>query len=262
MATEITKSAKDVTKSAKASKAPKAPKTIENTTKGIDEAVIAEIRPTFKHSSLDHKAALSRIADLYNLGKKFNILAQEIAIGILLHYETHGDYTALQYDAGDAWKGQNDKRAPRLYEVIGLVKSRSMQAALIGWITANSSLRWNDAKKSFYHFKRDKRIPEGKAGYVNYAGLDVPFWNFEPDPVKPQALSLDDVLKIVKTMAERMVRLELEKLEGKEVGSGDSKKTVKVDHAIPMELLKDALEFAGKYGVAPEVPEEVTAAMH
>ena len=231
-------------------------------TKGIDEAVTGEFNPTFKHSALTAKDALARIADLYNLGKKFNILAQEIAIGILLHYEEHGDYTALQYDHGAPWKGKDDRRAPRLYEVIGIMKSRSMQSALIAWICAHSSLRWNEDKKAFYHFKRDKRIQEGKAGYVDYAGLSVPFWTFEPEPAKPQAMSLDDILKIVKTMAERMVRLELEKINGKEVGQGDKKKTIAVNHAIPIDLLKDAIAFADKYGVAPKLPEEVASAIH
>lgn len=231
-------------------------------TKGIDEAVTGEFNPTFKHSALNAKDALAKIADLYNLGKKFNILAQEIAIGILLHYEEHGDYTALQYDHGAPWKGKDDKRAPRLYEVIGIMKSRSMQSALIAWVCAHSSLRWNEDKKCFYHFKRDKRIPDGKAGYVDYAGLSIPFWTFEPEPQRPQALDAKAILAIVQNMAQRLVRLEEEKINGREIGTGENKKTVKVNHAIPIDLLKDAIAFADKYGVAPELPEEVASAIH
>lgn len=242
-----------------------AAKAVSVQTKGIDETVIQEFaKPEFKHKALSHKDALARIFELHALGRKFNIMAQEIAIGILLHYEEHGDFTALQYcDPASPWKAGNDKRAPRLYEVIGLVKSRSMQTALIGWITSNSSLRWNDkpAKdggQRFYHFKRDKRIPEGKAGFVDYAGLDTPFWEFEADPVKPQALPLDAILAIVKRAAERMVKLEVQKLESLD----EKKNTYKVDHAIPMDLLKDTIALAAKYGVAPEIPEEVQNALH
>lgn len=221
MATRIA-SANGYPKAAKASKDATKKTSQEVTTKGIDQEVIATANPPavevpkFNIKALDLSTAMARIAGIAKSGKALHIDMHEVLCGIALHYADHGDYTALQQtrDASNKPTGPE-----RLLEITSSAVSRGLANAMILWLSKYTSLRYNDETKRIYHNKRDKRIGSAK-GFVDMAGLDVPFWTLEPEPVyKPV-----DFNKLFADFLNRATRLLKEKTEGKELDGGKVKK--------------------------------------
>lgn len=180
-------------------------------------------------------------------------IAHETACGILMHYAEHGDYTALRRPLVKNANGRmviDDKQPMRLYEVIEKHISRSMARALVNWVVAHSSLRWNEDTKQFYHNRRDSKIPADKRGYVDIKAFDQPFWDFEPEvPTKIKALSEAEVMAIVANAIKRLVNLEYEKNVGRKIKEGEKEKTYKPKHQVDDEMVSGLLKFATEHGI-------------
>lgn len=223
---ETVTSAPKAMKAAKASKATKPSNEI--TTKNIDQTVIKAASPEiekilFNIKPLNETAAMVNVLAIAKSGKELRKLMHETLCGIALHYADHGDYTALQQtrDAKNKPQGQ-----VRLLEVTATAVSKGLATAMLTWLETYTSLRFRkdgDLKGRVYHNKKDRRIPAGKAGFIDMEGLDDPFWEMEAGQVyKPV-----DFNKLFADFLKRAQRLLKEKTKGREIDGG---KVKKIDH--------------------------------
>lgn len=173
-------------------------------------------------------------------GKALRVLAHETAVGIMLHYAEHGDYTRLQKQSGD--------KNPRLLEAIQFAFSKSMGVAFIDWVQASSSLRWSEENKKFYHNKRDKRIPEGKPGFFDMSAIEVPFFEMEREPALPKPQDFNALLVKLIKQGERLIE------QAKEGVERDGKRR-KIAHKVDEKLLADLEAFAKVHGIEIEREE-------
>lgn len=191
-----------------------------------NEAKTGEILPVkYSFKALDNKAADTAIANIRKSGAELRKLAHETAVGILMHYEQHGDYTKI---------------VP-LSDAISEAMSRSMSRAFVEWVEAYSSLKWDKEEKTFTHNKRDRRIKKPNRGFFDTQGTVTEFFRMERDVAIPTY----DEMKLLEDFVKRMGRLLKDATEGREVNG----KVKKIKHKISPEMVHDLEAFAKNHGV-------------
>lgn len=96
---------------------------------------------------LSNKDADAAIAKIMSAGKSFKRLTHVTAVGIMLHFQKHGDYTKLT----------------KLHQAVSAAMSKAMARGLIEWTERFSSLRWNKEAKAFFK-------PKGAENMFNLSG--------------------------------------------------------------------------------------------
>lgn len=184
----------------------------------------------------------ARLVAALNHGATLRNELHMLVVAGLLHYATHGDFTA-RIQSNDPKSKQ-----PKLFDVIGKVLSKSMQRAFVGWVVENSSLRFNHKSGQFYHNKKDSRIASGSKGWFNLEAIDgTPFYKLERDPVAPNAI---DFAKRIKALIGQMQTALDEKTKGWKPSEGaPASKVKKIDHKIDASMIADMQRFAKEHKI-------------
>lgn len=141
-------------------------------------------------STMTLKQIDASIKSIATRGKKLREDAHKTLVGVMEHYQEHGDYTRLK----------------TLTEVVGKALGKSIEQALNQWVAEGvPSLKWDDEAKGFVHIKGcevtfntiEKKDKDGK---VVFSGdvREYPFYNMEkPQSVKPFNIyeSIDTLIK-------------------------------------------------------------------
>ncbi|MGE0266088.1 MAG: hypothetical protein AB7I96_13015 [Candidatus Dadabacteria bacterium] len=164
------KSNKSKTKATKAAKPITAPASLTHVSNG---KAIDEIKaPVYAFGDKDfavlsNKEADAAIEKLLSSGKSFRKLAHVTAVGIMLHFEKHGDYTKLN----------------RLYAAVTHTMSKAMARGLIEWVERFSTVRWSKDKAHFFKPAKSanafnlKGDPQSKDEREKAGAMNLPFWS-------------------------------------------------------------------------------------
>lgn len=214
------------------------PKAVTVQTKGIDQEIIRRYRPKnemeFNFRSLNNEEADRAISQIRHHARNLKILAHETAVGILMHYQEHGDYTKIS----------------DLLAAIREGMGKNMSIAFVDWVVRFSSLKWRtiDASKAtgeFYHVKKaDRKFDMEKASHETNA-----FWSFEKLKTAPKAI---DALTVIASALKRLETLYEQKTAGVTINDPktNTDRTVKVEHEnLDDKLISDFMGFAKAHGV-------------
>lgn len=105
--------------------------------------------------ALDAKAADKAIKSIATRGKALKKYSHEVAVGLLMHYVAHGDYS---------------KMLP-MADAVKVAFTGNARTAFIEWVVLNSSLGWDKEAETFTHEKGATRTMTEEAKVTPFFDL-------------------------------------------------------------------------------------------